>query len=164
MPQSQLPLAARKKQRGGTLVEGALIFTLASALLIGVIDLGQMLFVHQTVVDRVRVAARWASVNPYDSSQITNMVLYGTPAAGTSGTELFGMTSSNVVATHDTSDGAYADRITINVSGYTYLMFSGTIVNTLYSLGGGANGSGGGPSVVRTGLTVNTTVPHEYVP
>src|SRR5579862_626185 len=121
------------RQRGAALVEASLIFILALGLLMGLVDVGEMLFIHQTVTDHVRAAARWAAVNPYDPTSTTNMVLYGTTTAGTSG--LFGMTSSNVTISHDTSDGLYADRIGITVSGYSYLFFSGSIVNAFYGSG-----------------------------
>ncbi len=146
------------------MVEGALIFVLGVSLLIGLLDIGQILFIHQTVVDRTNTAARWASVSPFDATQIKNMILYGTPSAGTPGSELFNMSASNISVAHDTSDGAYADRISIVVSGYSYLFFSGMFVNTMYGSQSQDHGVSSGPSVVRTGLTVTTMIPHEYVP
>ena len=146
---------ARRKgsQRGSAFVETALIFVVSSVLVIGILDLAQMLFIHQAVVNQIRVAGRWASVSSYDAGQITNMVLYGKPTTGT-GTGLFGMTASNVTVEHDTSDGMYADRIKISATGYSYLLFSGTIANAVV---------GGAPSTKRFGLSASITVPHEYI-
>jgi hypothetical protein len=150
------PVSARrsKHQRGNALLEAGLIFIVGSVLLFGIFDLAQMLFIHQAVVNQIRAAARWAAVNTYDAGKITNMVLYGTPTAGTPGTELFGMSTSNVSVIHDTSDGLYADRIQISASGYSYLLFSGTIANAV---------AGGYPSVSRVGLRASMTVPHEHI-
>ncbi len=143
-----------KRERGSVLVEAGLIFIVGTVLMFGTFDIAQMLFIHQVVVNQVRTAARWAAVNTYDSGKITNMVLYGTPTAGATGSGLFGMTASNVNVAHDTSDGLYADRIVIIVSGYSYLLFSGAIANATQS---------GSPSVSRTGLTAGITVPHEHI-
>jgi Flp pilus assembly protein TadG len=148
-----------RRRRGSALVEGSLIFVLALGLLICLIDIGQIMFIHQTVTDRVRSAARWAAVNAYDATQITNMVLYNSTTAPQGGAgALFGMTSSNVAVAHDTSDGLYADRIQITVSGYSYMFFSGAIINGFYNSSGAS-----APSATRTGLTVEMTIPHEVV-
>jgi len=146
----------RSMQRGSALVEAALIFVLGISLLIGMFDVGQMMFIHQTVVERTQEAARWGTVNPYDATKITNMVLYGSSTAGTAGSELFGMSSSNVAVSHIGS-GTMSDRISITVSGYTYLLFSSAIVNTLTP-----HSSGNTPTVQHTGLSVTYTIPCEY--
>ena len=138
------------------MVEASLIFVLATTLLIGLFDVAQVMFIHQTVVERAREAARWGTVNPYDATKITNMVLYGTPTAGTAGTELFNMSSSNVAVSH-VGSGSMSDRLSITVSGYTYLLFSAAIVNTLTPHSGTTV-----PTVQRTGLSVTYTIPCEY--
>jgi hypothetical protein len=145
-----------RAERGSALVEASLIFVLGISLLIGLFDVGQMMFVHQTVMERTREAARWATVNPFDSTKVTNMVLYGTPAAGTAGTELFNMSSSNVAVSHSGS-GTMNDNISLTVSGYTYLLFSSAIVNMFWSRGGSTS-----ISAQHTGLSVTYTIPCEY--
>jgi hypothetical protein len=142
----------RHNERGSVFVESALILVVGLALVIATVDLSQMLFIHQAVVNQVRLAARWAAVNPYDATKIKNMVLYGTPAAGTH--PLFGMNASNIAVEHDTSDGLYADRVTIRVSGYSYLLFSAALANVTRA---------GAPAVRRTGLTATMTIPHEHI-
>jgi hypothetical protein len=144
----------RNRERGSTLVEAALILILALALLIGVLDLGQMMFIHQTVAERTRAAARWGAVNPYDASKVSNMVLYGSITANP-GSELFNITPSHVAVAHNAL-GTTDDRIDVTVSGYSYSFFSAAIVNSFYGAGGA--------SANRTGLTVHVSVPYEYVP
>lgn len=92
------PISKNRKrtQTGNVFVESALIFVVAAIFGIGALDVGLMMFTHHTVLNRVRAAGRWSAVNPFDATQITNMVLYGTPTAGQAGTELFGMSASNV--------------------------------------------------------------------
>ncbi len=65
--------------RGQALVEGALALLVFFALLFGVIDCGQVLIAHQSLIERVRSAVRWGVVHPWDGTgdQITNLILYG---------------------------------------------------------------------------------------
>ena len=72
------------KQAGQSLVESALILTAFMGLLLGMASVGQLLFVSQTLADRVRMAARWGALNTYDPAPIRRLVLYGTatPAQG----------------------------------------------------------------------------------
>ena len=74
----------RHRQKGGSMLESVLTLVVFLALFFGVFDVGEMLFVHQTLTDRARNAARWGAVNTYDATSITNLVLYNatTPAEG----------------------------------------------------------------------------------
>ncbi len=74
-----------KRERGQSLVEGTLVMLVFFALLLGVVDFGQLIFSHQSLVERVRSAARWGSLHPEAGPQsVRNYVLYGGPAQGTS--------------------------------------------------------------------------------
>ena len=66
------------RERGQSLVESTLVLIVFFAMLLGVVDCGQVLFSHQALVERVTEAVRWGSVHPYDGSgdQIANLVLY----------------------------------------------------------------------------------------
>lgn len=73
----------RPRQRGQSLVEATLVLLVFFALLLGVVDFGQVLFAHQALVERVRSAVRWGSLHPDAGPQpVRNLVLYGTPAPG----------------------------------------------------------------------------------
>ena len=48
--------AANRRERGSTLVEMTLICLLVLSMLIGVVDFGQFLYVHQTLSERARAA------------------------------------------------------------------------------------------------------------
>ena len=48
-------------RRGQSLVEATLVLLVFFALLLGVIDCGQILFAHQALVERVRSAVRWGA-------------------------------------------------------------------------------------------------------
>lgn len=115
----------RRTSKGNVLVESALLFLIFFSMLIGVFDFGQFLFIHQSLVERVRSAARWGAINnPSDSAAITNMVLYNqaaTPPAGTS--PYFSLNAGNVFVT-TLGSGTDNYRLTLQVSGYSYSIFS----------------------------------------
>src|SRR5205823_10302962 len=115
----------RSSRRGGVFVETALIFIVFAALLIGTFDFGQFLFIHQALVERARYAARWGAINdPTDSTSTTNMVLYNqatTPPLGTA--SYLNLNAANVSVTTSGS-GTDSYRLNLQVSGYSFNVFS----------------------------------------
>jgi Flp pilus assembly protein TadG len=109
------------RRRGQAIVEGALVTLVLAAMLIGIFDLGLVLFIHQTFATRVRSAVRYGVVNTYDETAIKNMVLYGQPTAGASGA--FGLTAA-MVSVAETGVGTNDQRIVVTISGYPYRFFS----------------------------------------
>ena len=79
-------------------------FQTLGAMLLGVIDCGQVLFAHQSLVERVRSAVRWGVVHSWDSADpIANLVLYNQADAPRGDTPAFlGLTRENVVVRHIT--------------------------------------------------------------
>src|SRR5580700_1799343 len=73
---------SKRSSRGQSLVEATLVLLVFFALLLGVVDCGQVLWSHQALQERVRSAVRWGTMHPYDGtgSQIANLVLYGQPS------------------------------------------------------------------------------------
>ena len=123
--------AGRRNSKGSVMVETAIIFVAFVFMLVGIFDFGQFLFVHQALVERARSAARWGAVNdPTNTTSITNMVLYNqstTPQTGTP--TYFNLSSSNVSVTNPGS-GTNDYRLTIQISGYSYLVLSPYIAGT----------------------------------
>lgn len=117
-------LLRRQTNRGSVMVEMALVGAVFFVLLIGIADVGQVLFVQQAIVERARSAARWGAVNdPTNTSAIQNMALYSQPTAPVGGKASFGLTSSMVnVSTADAGTDDY--RLVIQISGYSVLMLS----------------------------------------
>lgn len=73
----------RRAQRGNVILESALVLVVILFIVVGTMDMGRMMFTHETLADRVRAGAKWASVNSFDAAKIRNVVVYGTPEAGT---------------------------------------------------------------------------------
>jgi hypothetical protein len=105
------------RRRGSTLVESSVVMLLFLVILIGVLDLGQILFFHQFLGERVRTGARYAVVHPLNQAAIQNVVAFNTssPVNGSSG--LFGLTAEMVsVSRHDA--GTLSDRVEVKIAGY----------------------------------------------
>jgi len=147
----------RSNQRGQALVEAALTITAFFAIFLGIIEIGQILFVHQTLVERAREAVRWAAVNTWDDTNspplVQNMVLYGTTTPDQSAQPIFGLSTSNVSAPRPEPDYSAGDRIVVTVSGYALTFMTNAIVQ-------GMNGNHS-PSNTITGLTIQETLPYE---
>ncbi len=113
------------------MVETALIAVGFLALLIGAFDFAQFLFIHQALVERARYAARWGALNnPTDTTSITNMILYNqssTPPSGTPG--YFGLTPS-AISISNPGSGSDDYRLVVQISNYSYTMFSPFIGGT----------------------------------
>ena len=78
---------ASHKQRGAAVVEFALVAMLFFTLLLGIIELGRMLYVWNTAQEVTRNAARQATVSDFTDSVIVESILRNSIfQAGTSGT------------------------------------------------------------------------------
>lgn len=121
----------RLASRGSAFLEAALVSLTFGLILIGIIDCGQFLFLHQALVERARYAARWGAVtDPTNTAAIQNMVLYNQPASPTPPAGgYFGLTSSMVQVTNpDSSSDNY--RLVVSISNYPFRVFSPLIAGT----------------------------------
>jgi hypothetical protein len=74
------------------------------ALLLGVVDFGQVLFAHQSLEERARAAVRWGSLHPEGGPDpVRNVVLYGQPEASGAASFL-GLRAENVRVTYRPGD------------------------------------------------------------
>src|SRR5579864_2297205 len=138
----------RRRQKGSTLLESALTLVVFLTLFFGVFDVGEMLFVHQTLTDRTRNAARWGAVNTFDPTSITNLVLYGATAPAQGQTPAFGLTASNVTVSRPAASvGQPEDRVIVTV---TYPV-------TLVSVFFGQSSNWSGTSVPTWNLRIQTS-------
>jgi Flp pilus assembly protein TadG len=89
----------RSRRKGQSLVETSLILGAFLGLLLGMVTIGQTLFVRQIFAERVHEAARWGAVNTYDPAAIRKLVQYGTVNPDHGATPFMGLTASEVVIT-----------------------------------------------------------------
>jgi Flp pilus assembly protein TadG len=120
----QISQKTSRRRRGSTLVELSLIFALVFCLLIGALDFGQFLYIHQALTERAREAVRYGiTTSPIDTAGVQNMVLYGQPTQPAGASGAFGLTSSMVAVS---TPGAGTDdyRLTVHVYNFKYTIFS----------------------------------------
>src|SRR5580704_5780698 len=113
----------RAMRRGQSLVEATLVLIVFFAMLLGVIDCGQILFAHQALVDRVRSAVRWGVVHPFDGTgdQIANMILYDQPQQPNAARAGFlGLTRANVQVRYKPATALRPDDETLSVGIVNY--------------------------------------------
>jgi TadE-like protein len=95
---TRLDRQRRSRRRGQSLIEATLVLVVFFTFLLGVVDCGQVIFAHQSLVERVRSAVRWGVLRPWQGQEpILNMVLYGRPEAPSEDAPGYlGMTPANV--------------------------------------------------------------------
>src|ERR1700693_3571793 len=89
-------MTKRQRRAGTSLVEAALTLGLFTSIVFSIFDFGYVMYMHQTVANRVQSAARYGSLNPTDTTGMTNYVLYNSSTG--SGMGIFGITTSSVTA------------------------------------------------------------------
>jgi Flp pilus assembly protein TadG len=119
----------RSRERGQSLIEGTLVLLAFFALLFAVIDCGQVLVAHQSLVERVRSAVRWGVVRPWDGTgeQIANLILYDQAEEPRSASEGFlGMTRANVQVRYQPALPARPDDeiLSVTIVNYRYHFMS----------------------------------------
>jgi hypothetical protein len=108
----------RPSRRGSTLVEGAIVLLVFVVVFVGILDMGQVLFFHQFLNDRVRAGARYAVVHSYNTTAIQNVVSYNSPNVPNGGSPLFGLSPSMVQVNHY-DIGTPTERVKVSISTYT---------------------------------------------
>jgi len=125
------------RTRGQSLVEATLVLIVFFAMLLGVIDCGQVMFSHQALVERVREAVRWGSVHPFDGTgdQIANFVLYHQTAEPRIAEPTYlGLTRGNVnVRYHAPTDRPDDATVSVAIVNYESHFFSPWIAKVVVS-------------------------------
>ena len=124
------------RERGQGLVEGTFVILAFFALLLGVVDCGQVIFARQALVERVREAVRWGTMRPFDGTgdQVANLILYERPEGGNSATFL-GLTRANVQVRYrpPTADRPDDETLSVAIVNYESHFFSPWIAKTIVS-------------------------------
>jgi hypothetical protein len=112
----------KASERGSVAVESALVLLVWVAAMVFLIDCGQLLFLHQSLVERVRGAVRYGAVVEYNVATIQNLVLYGT--ATDSGRAPSFSLDRSMVSVSRLGAGTHEDRIHVSVARYPIKFFS----------------------------------------
>jgi Flp pilus assembly protein TadG len=128
----------KKNQRGQAIIESGLVMMVVLPVLLGIMDFGQFLYIHQTLSDRTRSAARWGAVNTYANSgvNICNVALYNDSNGSTNGASLILPSLQTSNSTGDgycsatlANAGTEDATITVTISSYpyTFLLLPSTV-------------------------------------
>ncbi len=117
----------RPRQSGHAMLEASLVIVPLLAILLGIFDAGQMLYIQQTLTERVRAAARYGAVHAADLPAVRNMVLYGDPRP--TGNAIPGLRPTDVQVIRE-GQGTAEDRIQVTVSGMRYSLITPLLAGT----------------------------------
>ena len=121
------------RQRGQAMIESALILMIFVPVLLGIADFGQVLYLHTSLTERARAAARYGAAHTYtDGTAIKNVAVYNdsNPAAGTAPL-LPNLTTDLVTATLDDA-GTDSARITVTITSYPFNFISGFMLQSTW--------------------------------
>jgi hypothetical protein len=132
---SQFPQFRRRLpgQKGSALVESALILSVFLFMVVAVLDFAQFLFIHQSLVESTRKAARYGIVNEFNAAAIQNIVLYDSPTINQGAQPKFNMKSSMVVVER-LSPGAAEDRIQVTIRNFPFQVYTPLVSGTVHAL------------------------------
>ena len=118
------------------MLEGAFVLLVFLGTLISIFDMGQLLFIHQSMTERVRAAVRWGIVRPYDQASIKNMVRFYQPT-NPGGGSFMNLTDAQVsvelytpVIGGSDPEEAANQRIIVKIQNYPFQFFSPWIAQT----------------------------------
>jgi hypothetical protein len=104
------------------MLETSLVLIVFLMLLIGIADVGQVLFMHASLVERMREGLRYGVIT-YDAAAIQNIVLYGTASPPQGATPSFNLTASMVSVSRMDANAA-EDRVVITLANYPIQFFT----------------------------------------
>jgi Flp pilus assembly protein TadG len=108
----------KHSERGQSMVETALILLVYLMILIGIIDFGQVLYFHQSLVERARAAARYGAINPTDTTGIKNVAVYNMATITGSPAPILGGMTTSMVDVQNPDVNTAAARVVVTISGY----------------------------------------------
>ena len=106
----------RLHERGQALLESAFVLLTTVMIILGTMDVGQVLMQIQFFNERARATVRWAVTHTNNETAIRNWACYGT-SQGRNGNPpgLFGLKPENITVTR-TNSGTANEVITVSIS------------------------------------------------
>lgn len=106
-------------QRGSSLIEGSFTLLTMLLLILGTLDMGQLLMHLHYLNERARASAHWASThaNPDDLTPVKNFAAYNSAEVPRQDAGMFGLTPSDVAVSYippGATDGV--PRISVSIS------------------------------------------------
>jgi hypothetical protein len=148
MQGSQTQSLRRARQRGQAMVESALVLLVTMGILIGTCDFGQFLFLHQSLTERVRAAARYGAVRAYawPGTEMLNVAVYNDPNPPNGASSIVPGLTTSMVTAEIIGEGTDAARIRVSINNFPFNFFSPWIAHH------------------ATARTIIASVPYEHGP
>ena len=114
----------RTSERGNAVLEFALSFAVLWALFSGVFQYGYSMYIYNNLAIAVANGANYAARVQFDdpdhtfATAVKNMVVYGSPAAGTT-PMVAGLGTGNVAVSWTTDSEGVPQTITVGITGFT---------------------------------------------
>lgn len=114
-------------ERGTATVEFAITATFFLMMIMAIVSGGHLFFTHNAMVESTRRGARYAAnqakpatlCNDPATLPVKNMVLYGTPTAGTT-TLVNNLSASNVTVCYSNDFGVARGTVSVKIENYSY--------------------------------------------
>jgi Flp pilus assembly protein TadG len=100
------------------MVETALILLTFILMLVGTIDFGQVIYFHQSLVERARAAARYGAIHPTDTTGIQYMAVYNSPTLPSPAVAVLPGLTTAMVTPSNTGANTPEARVMVTISGY----------------------------------------------
>lgn len=126
-------------QRGAATVEFALTASVFIMMIVGIVSGAHLFFTHNAMVEATRRGARYAATQCKPNlsgcpdsadtiARVQNVVLYGTPQAGTT-TLVHNLRRDNVTVTYSSDYGVATGNVSVKIENYSYTFaVSGTSI------------------------------------
>jgi Flp pilus assembly protein TadG len=132
--------ARKQSERGTAIVEFAITAAFFLMMIMAIVSGGHLFFTHNALVESTRRGARYAAMlqkpatescvnNSTTVDPVKNMVLYGTPAAGT--TPLVNnLTAANITVCYSNDFGVGQGTVSVKIENYNYTFaVAGRVIN-----------------------------------
>jgi len=120
----------KHSQRGQSFVETGLVLIIFLMLLIGILDFGQVLYFHQSLVERARAAARYGAIHPTDTTGIQNMAVYNSATVPSPPNPILNGMTTAMVNVQNPDINTTAARVVVTISNYPITFISPYIAQT----------------------------------
>jgi Flp pilus assembly protein TadG len=127
-------------ERGTAIVEFTLTATFFLMIIMAIISAGHLFFTHNALVESTRRGARYAATlakpateacvnNSTTVDPVKNMVLYGTPTAGTT-TLVNNLQPANITVCYSNDYGVAQGTVSVKIENYNYTFaVAGRVIN-----------------------------------
>lgn len=120
----------RESESGTAIVEFTITAAIFLMIIMAIISAGHLFFTHNALVESTRRGARYASLVAKPGTQscqnnsttvdaVKNMVLYGTPTAGTT-TLVNNLQPSNITVCYSSDYGVGQGTVSVKIESYSY--------------------------------------------